>query len=403
MHVFVSDLHLTDGTIGESVSDDQLTAHLLGELPKLESPIDLVFLGDIFELLRSSEWAPLWDDAKVAPWTNMGVGFQNFPPKAAKTALTILRRITARFPKFRAALKAQTDAGKLRTHYVPGNHDYMVQLSADCRREVCDFLALQHPASDRFFSHYAHASAEIFAVHGNVADPLNWHDESAGRWAYGDVIVLRLVNVFITEACTGAGCDPNETGSLIARAYQDLDNVDSVELALYFRYILERHLTNQNQRDEVLDLWTDVVNGVLSEKAFSDEKLYGDRTHKYMRYALQLSKEQSLAQLVPDLRQKYEALFGQKDPYIEEAQDLLESQDGYRYILMGHTHRPLIAQLESPDSRPAYYVNTGCWRRVVLRGTKANCFRPAAVRSRFVVDGAGRPYTYRLVREIETE
>jgi UDP-2,3-diacylglucosamine pyrophosphatase LpxH len=406
MHAFVSDIHITDGTIGESVSDELLTTRLLGQLKGLESPTALVFLGDIFELLRSSEWALLWKpDSHVAPWTNMAEGFQNFPPRAAKTALNVLGRIIARFPKFAAALKALVLSGKVQTHYIPGNHDYMVQLSAEARKLVCDFLSLQMNPQSRFPTHYADDKAEIFAVHGHKADPMNWHDESAGRWAFGDVIVLRIVNQFITEACGKAGSDPSLPETPISRAFQDMDNVQPTsDLALYFRHVLERNLTNDSQREEVLRIWKDAVDGALAIKAFADDTLYGDRTHKFMRYALDLSKNQTLAALVPALREKYEGLFKGQDPYLAEAQRLFDAQEGkYRYILFGHTHRPLVTQLASSFNKAAYYVNTGCWRRLVVRGNDGKSFRPADVRSWVEVDGSNRPFRYRLLQEFETQ
>jgi UDP-2,3-diacylglucosamine pyrophosphatase LpxH len=407
MHLFVSDIHITDGTIGESVSDEVLTTRLLGQIDGLESPTTLVFLGDIFELLRSSEWALLWKpDSQLAPWTNMGEGFQNFPPRAAKAAHNVLGRIIARFPKFAAALKALVSSGKVQTHYIPGNHDYMVQLSEDARKLVVDFLSLRNVnLQDPFRMHYADDNAEIFAVHGHKADPLNWHDGPTGRWAFGDVIVLRIVNRFITEACGKAGSDPSLPETPISQAFQDMDNVQPTsDLALYFRHVLERNLTNPRQREEVLRIWTEAVDGALAIEAFSDDTLYGDRTHKFMRYALELSKKQTLAALVPALREKYEGFFKGEDPYLAEAQRLFDSYDGtYRYILFGHTHRPLVTQLSSSFNKAAYYINTGCWRRLVVRGSHGNQFRPADVRSWVHVDGSDRPFRYRLLREFETQ
>jgi len=72
-HVFVSDLHLSDGTLGTSVSEGDLLRHLLEPL-RAAVPVKLVLLGDIFELLRSESWA-----ASVDPWKGVNPGFKNFP------------------------------------------------------------------------------------------------------------------------------------------------------------------------------------------------------------------------------------------------------------------------------------------------------------------------------------
>ncbi|HYL78738.1 MAG TPA: hypothetical protein VEU96_31395, partial [Bryobacteraceae bacterium] len=331
MQVFVSDLHLTDGTIGVSVPDGELVHRLLEPLEqrsKTES-IDLVLLGDIFELLRSTEWEALWVAPHyIAPWTSMSVDFTNFPPAAKECSVRILKKIVSRYPEFSKRLKSLIEQGNVRTHFVPGNHDFMVQLSEEARSIVSDFLSLRRvDVHQKFETHYANEEAEVFAVHGNRADPLNWHDGPTGQWAFGDAIVLRLVNSFITEACRSSGSEP-VGGTPIVRALQDLDNVEpSEDLGLYFRFILERELTNEKQRGEVLEFWRDAVNQILTLEEFSD-RLYADRSHRFMKEALELSKDSELATLAVKLYKKYQQLFGTEDLYLAEAQRLFNTLEG---------------------------------------------------------------------------
>src|SRR5262245_52502988 len=142
MHLFVSDLHLTDGTIGGAVSDASLAEFIAGITRPSTGHVDLVLLGDIFELLRSSAWTTLWNEGyNVAPWTAMNAGFQGFSPKAAACALKVLRAITSRHTACRDAIRERKDW--LTVHYVPGNHDYMVQLIPEAREEIVTFLSLQ--------------------------------------------------------------------------------------------------------------------------------------------------------------------------------------------------------------------------------------------------------------------
>jgi hypothetical protein len=109
MHLFVSDLHLTDGTIGAAVSDAALAELINGISRPSTGHVDLVLLGDVFELLRSSAWTDLWNQGgyNVAPWTAMNAGFQGFSPKAAACALSVLRGIIARYPAFRDAIRGR--------------------------------------------------------------------------------------------------------------------------------------------------------------------------------------------------------------------------------------------------------------------------------------------------------
>ena len=63
MHAFISDLHMDDTGASGSVSDADLVQFLL-YLERLSventKKITLVFIGDVFELLRSPRWEVLW-------------------------------------------------------------------------------------------------------------------------------------------------------------------------------------------------------------------------------------------------------------------------------------------------------------------------------------------------------
>ena len=402
VQLFISDLHLTDGTIGEAVSPETLL-QLVSEIkPPAAGHIHLVLLGDVFELLRSSAWSKLWDHGgyHVAPWTAMNAGFKGFPPKAATCALRILRGIIARYSAFRDALKERKPW--LRVHYIPGNHDYMVQLIPDARREIVDFLSLDNVPVDRPFpTAYTDDEVAVYATHGNSSDPLNWHREAEGKWAFGDVIVLRLVNPFIKKACDHLG-QPLSGGPEIAVAIQDLDNVEPNEdLAVYFRFLLEKHFANANQRRQILTIWQDSVNELLDLADFQDA-LYKDRHHELIRTALSLSRNLNLTELALKVREKYQALFGADDVDLQHAQRIYDlNQRQYRFIVFGHTHKPRLEPLAHSVYQPAYYVNTGCWRRLTTRRKDLAEFRPARVGTRFVVDSAGGQPRYRLLREIE--
>jgi UDP-2,3-diacylglucosamine pyrophosphatase LpxH len=403
LHVFVSDLHLTDGSIGDAVSAEELIERLLLPLSQAkEKPVQLVLLGDIFELLRSTEWERLWrKQHPVAPWTAMSRDFVNFSHDALQTSVGILRSISNRYSAFAQELNRLTASRAIQAHYVPGNHDFMVQLSVDARKLVRDFLTLDIDPMRPFDTHYRNAKASLYATHGNSVDSVNWHEMATGRWAFGDAVVLRLVNSFVTEACEAFGQQNPSGGSPIAQAFQDLDNVQPIEdLPVYFRFILDAHLTNKPQKDKVLEFWRKAVEEVLSLPEFQDEAQYGDRQHNLLKTALKLSTDLSLTELVTRLHSTYASLFGTGDPYLAKAQHIFESLQGsFRFVIFGHTHQPHITPLDS--SIRAFYVNTGCWRPIVSRRHDLSVFRKTQVRSAFAVENeAGEPI-YRLLRETE--
>src|SRR5438132_1310719 len=104
MHVFLSDLHMTDTDAAGAVSDAELIEFI--DRIELLTPgkgkkIMLVFVGDILELLRSPKWQALWTEHKSAPWSGMRKGFGNFAEgHAERCALEIARAIQARYAGF---------------------------------------------------------------------------------------------------------------------------------------------------------------------------------------------------------------------------------------------------------------------------------------------------------------
>jgi UDP-2,3-diacylglucosamine pyrophosphatase LpxH len=96
MHVFVSDVHMTDNSAGEPASDAELK-ELVDELaPWAEKEqVTLVLLGDIIDFLRSPKWDELWHKHKSAPWSTMAGDFANFEGgHAEQCVLEIQRRVT---------------------------------------------------------------------------------------------------------------------------------------------------------------------------------------------------------------------------------------------------------------------------------------------------------------------
>jgi len=203
MQVFVSDLHLTDEDHLGTVSDVQLASfieRLVQSHSERSKPIHLVFLGDILELLRSTLWDDLWTKHQSAPWSGMGPGFLNFADGHAEhCALSVATGIVHRYPRFQSTLQGLVDAGLIETHYIPGNHDFMVQLSPKLREIVVNLLSLRnYDPQKRFPETYRDRAASLLAVHGHSYDAINWHRETEGYWrwamplSFGLSIALRV-------------------------------------------------------------------------------------------------------------------------------------------------------------------------------------------------------------------
>jgi UDP-2,3-diacylglucosamine pyrophosphatase LpxH len=252
MHIFVSDLHMTDTDAAGAVSDAELStfADRLELLTREKNkPITLVFAGDILELLRSPKWQAIWTQHKSAPWSGVGKRFRNFANGHAETcAIEVAKAIQQRYAGFSAKLRALVELGKLETKYIYGNHDYMVQLSPGLRRILVDILALAHDPEKEFTYTYDDPGASVFAAHGHTVDLVNWHRKTDGYWAMGDAIVLRVVNRFPAAACDAISV------ALTTRIGQDLQEIENVEqvseVPLYVRWLAEEFPRDQERMEK---------------------------------------------------------------------------------------------------------------------------------------------------------
>jgi UDP-2,3-diacylglucosamine pyrophosphatase LpxH len=405
MLVFISDLHMDDTGSSGCVSD----AYLFGFLERLErqylvagKKIILVFLGDVLELLRSPKWEELWKAKnKSAPWSGMGPRFGNFNGGHAEAvAVDIARTICGRYPQFSTKLKALVSGGSLETRYIYGNHDYMVQLSEELRKILVGFLSLPHDPKKPFPLTFSDGESSTYATHGHSVDAVNWHRAEEGYWALGDAVVLRVVNRFAALACERLGL---ALSTVTGRLLQELDNVEPmIDIPVYVRWLAERSLTIKTHRETVEQTWKDVVNDFLSIPEFHDRG-YSDGPFKMLRTAFELSTHISLTEMFT----KYSAIFqtGGGSNYREEALRLSRQHPQYRFILFGHTHGPMFVPISSDGGRSSFYVNTGCWRRVLTRTSRDEdgSFVGRRMTTYFVVDDSDMsPERYHFHQEWHT-
>ncbi|MGD1079682.1 MAG: metallophosphoesterase [Candidatus Sulfotelmatobacter sp.] len=393
MHVFVSDLHMTDTGAGGAVTDGQLET-FVNHLEKLagerKDPIKLILLGDIFDLLRSPQWTILWNEKKSAPWSAVSKNFKHFKNSPAEqTAIEVASKIASQYPDFSASLCRLVQQKKIETLYIPGNHDFMMQLSPQLREIMVKFAALQHDVKKQFKLTYSDKEAEVYATHGNYHDPVNSHIAADGHWAMGDAVVLRIVNRFAEEACRALGCNLTQPIGLLL---QEIDNIEPLsDIPLYVRWLVDENLVVKSSRDEVLKVWSDIVDDFLRLKDFR-EGGYKAKPYQMVRLGFELSKQMKLARLTTELAKQFPDA---GIDYREAARNELGKNSAYRFVVFGHTHKPMMEPLTSaPEEQVAFYVNTGCWRRLVTRphGKSAGLFAGRRVASYFVIDDStGNP------------
>jgi UDP-2,3-diacylglucosamine pyrophosphatase LpxH len=404
MLVFISDLHLTDGTTGANIQPGAI--HVLAERLRYTAlraswradgtyrpieRIDLVLLGDVLDILRSERWLAV----DVRPWDDVN------SPALIQTVGAIVDQILVHNARVCDGLRALATQGlvcvppaghnwqpvyqvppqqvSVRTHYMVGNHDWLLHVPGPgydlLRQKVAHQLALVNPLN-AVFPHDPHESDllletfrrhRVVARHGDVFDPLNCtQDRNAS--SLGDAIVIQLITRFAFEVLRQLGSDAPPR--LIA-GLRELDNIRPVLLApVWLEGLLERTCPNPAMRKYVKQSWDRLADDMLQLSMVRERDTWSpldlvDGLERALKFSQRLSVgwASAVATWLNTLR-------GAKGPsYSEHALAEPDFRNRRaRHIVYGHTHLaetvPLDASYADGYVLNQVYFNTGTWRRV---------------------------------------
>jgi UDP-2,3-diacylglucosamine pyrophosphatase LpxH len=419
MLVIISDLHLSDGTSGETISPGafRIFRSRLSDMAYDASwrsdgryrPIDemdIVLLGDILDLIRSTKWVidaagqsvsvRPWDDIHAAAFIdkireiNTAILAHNTESLAVLRGLSQERAVTIppATPEAKPAKVSREPDDpnrrpvKVNIHYMVGNHDWFYHLPGlkynRIRQEVIEAMGLVNSSTKPF----PHDPAEshtleklftdhhVFARHGDIYDSDNYEAEH-GRDAssLGDAVVVELINRFPTMVNYLLG---DELPQATRDGLRELDNVrPMLVIPLWINSLLNRTCANPKQIEKVKDIWDDLADEFLNlpfvrarDKAFA----LADGVDK-LEWALKFSKGvslQTISQLVVWLKTK---TGGSEVTYHRTAFNEPAFQNKTaRFIAHGHTHvreiTPLDSALVGGRRLDQMYLNCGTWRRV---------------------------------------
>lgn len=404
MLVIVSDLHLTDGTSSSTIHPGAFAnfADRMREMAQRASwradgsyhpidCIDLVLLGDVFDITRSNRWLT----GDVRPWSDaQSQGLFETTSKIVDDILTqnsdslrILRSLAAEGdvsvspatqhgePAYNAASKSVP----VRTHYMVGNSDWQLHLPGVnwdmLRQKVSHHLGLANRHNSPF-PHDPYESDElldalrrhrVLARHGDIFDPLNFAEDRDGS-SLGEAIAIELVQRFVLEVEHELG---DKLSPLAIAGLHQLDNVRPLVLIpLWLEGMLEKHCPQPNLRKQVKNNWDRLSDAMLS-LPFVRERVAAlpndmiDGLERSLKFSKRFSNgwAQKTNQWLQSLRG------AASDSYHEHA---LTEQDfrnrRARHIVYGHTHLaenvPLDASHADGFVMNQLYFNSGAWRRI---------------------------------------
>jgi len=386
MLAIISDLHFVDGTAGEhnvpvgafNIFFENLksAAERLLEKKREVKEIKIVFLGDIFDLLRTEEWfEPLPEDER--PWGTK-------EPKIKQHANDIFDKIInenkATFKLLSGSLTKEfgfhIEPEKI---YIPGNHDRLCNKYPNLREKVCKNLGIKSNGSP--FDHcFQDTEYGVFARHGHEYDKYNY--EGGTSFGYEDYMRIPIGDPITTELVARLPWEimrhpairrlPAAQQVALKRNLQEIENVRPFAATL--EWLLYQVKENLSIKEAIEDSVDKVIKGFNKLKYVKRWYEHHDKWLDFMDeadkiqsalYLLEKFKVFSSERLMPLLEKVKEWVA--KDHLLEAAPAEYSPLDSrIRYVVYGHTHDPLqvpIRTIKMPEGLKQHiYLNTGTWR-----------------------------------------
>ncbi|HEX8961278.1 MAG TPA: hypothetical protein VF775_06870 [Geobacteraceae bacterium] len=377
MLVFLSDVHLTDGSSGETIRPAafKLFADNLLKLAETVSPLEelrLILLGDIFDIIRSSRW--LDGGNGVRPWDGPSPQQEEIVGNILRDILTANGASLAEFDRLRDyAGKRGIPFG---ITYVIGNHDWLVNRYPGCREMAANALGIPSADAPPFPTELFEPGYRVFARHGDIYDKFNYMGNRDAS-SIGDAIVIELLNKYPLVAgekldgLVATGRLPRDERDRIFAQLKELDNIRPLLDAPSWVLMVSDRAGSAEARQAITDAWEECVNQFFHVPFISkqDKFLWPD-TIDLLQIALRLSSHTSkrLLEKLVELKERFVADNGEGG-YAKAAFAEAKVRSGEAgYVLYGHTHEHLIlpmdqVPLERGSTLDKVYFNTGTWRK----------------------------------------
>ena len=408
MLVIISDLHLTDGTSGQTIKENafRIFTERVRDMAldasfredntyKPVERIDILLLGDILDVIRSTAW--LQEGATVRPWSDPSNNA--FIEKVKDISDTILEHNAPSLAYLRKLSEANgltlpppDTTGKqpdyegsplpvaVKIHYMVGNHDWFYHLPGDAytplRQNVVRAMGLAND-SNAGFPHDPEESEElaqvlraheVLARHGDIYDPFNFADDR-DESSLGDCIVVELLNRF--PLAVNARMGP-ELPQACLDGLRELDNVrPMIAIPIWIDALLQKTGVGKREVKKVKRIWDDLVDDFLQLDFVRDRDSFFnplDSVDK-LQIALKFSKGISLSAAGGLAAWWNEQMGVGSDSYYTHAvKERAFKNRRARYLVYGHTHGheivPLDVSFPEHQRLDQIYFNAGTWRRV---------------------------------------
>ena len=396
MLVFISDLHFIDETAGGHNIEAQAFKGAfedIGTICDKPREVRIVFLGDIFDLLRTTYWLEVPEAER--PWGDIGSNWKTVEAHANDIMDKILKKNSATFGIFQNLNDVCHLQGEIDRIYIPGNHDRLCNIFDSLRNKVRTSLGMP-PGTAPFEHSYDDLKHNnwygVFARHGHEFD--QWNYEGTTNYTNADYDQVPIGDPITTELVAALPytimsyvrqmTPPLPAGQLTAleRNLQEIDNVRPFSAVLqWLFYQVQENPDLQNEINQaVREIAQNFNNLEMVKRWYRRHRTlnpFASDSSDMLQAAIEMFKRFNVG-AAEDLVTVFNRIFGSSDQIqpgkldealIKAAQDFLTNTSAYRYVAMGHTHNALEVPIGVTTSdMDQVYFNTGTWRKRYTQG-----------------------------------
>ncbi len=384
MIVFISDLHFVDETAGKQNIPTSAFELFLSNIKmhsektkNKEKELKIVFLGDIFDLLRTEEW--FREKEEDRPWGNNTENMQ-------KRAKIILEKITEKnqdtFNLFsKQNLENTFKDTNVETIYIPGNHDRLCWMIDELKEKVIELLGLSANNTDNFKHYFTDRKHGVYATHGHIFDKFNYEGGSSytdldyGLVPIGDPITTEILAKIPCKLIKNIKLKNILSSEDIIRLkynFQEIGNIRPFYATL--KWLLFQVKENMLLKDIIEDTIDEVMDEFNDLKFVKNWYKHHDKWYNPFDRAdmiqaciffLEKFKILSFEKLFEIIAYIISKLSGHND--IDGAIKLFNTlSKNIQYVVMGHTHFPsqqplFLDKQDNGKIRQSLYLNTGTW------------------------------------------
>lgn len=399
MLVFISDLHFVDETAGKHNIPTRAFEGVFEDIKKYggtPSEITIVFLGDIFDINRTTYWLTVAESER--PWGDIENKKNFIESHANKIMDTIIEKNKDTFDILKGSLRDRffkNSQKEPERFYIPGNHDRLCNIFPSLREKVRENLGI-HGSTEPFPHVYDDMiygnKYGVLARHGHEYDV--WNYEGSDNFTDLDYAQIPIGDLITTEIAArlpytillhvGDSISTEEKNNL-KRNLEEIENVRPYSAMFdWLFYQVNENLKLKKEINEALEEIVDNFNNLqyLSRwyKRHDKWNIFTSDEADKLQQTIRLFKLFNI-ESAEGLMKIYTKIFGSPDSLpmdnsdkilINKAKDFLTHTSYYRYCVMGHTHNPMQVpiRITSKASKGVeqMYLNTGTWRKRYVKG-----------------------------------